>query len=265
MNHQLTGFLCSLFIHTAALYGVLIFAALYNDHIEKPPVIDLSILEGVKNLPPGPSGTLGIAKVPESALPQPLPVTPQPKCEKRIKPNPVKKAQSVKKKVVPPDVVPAQALQMQPSVPVAAMPILPQPPSFGADTTEAPQGPNHDVVSGTGGAGSSGSGTGGGGGDGGDAISPQSRYLAQHFAYIKDLIQQHLDYPRRAVQMGWEGKVVVSFVIQENGISKDVKIVESSGFSVLDDNVVRAIHAVEPFPRPPMKAEVQVPIMYRLN
>ncbi|HNR13971.1 MAG TPA: energy transducer TonB, partial [Thermodesulfobacteriota bacterium] len=163
------------------------------------------------------------------------------------------------------NVVPAQEPQRQPSAAMAAVPALPQPSSFGADTAESPPGLPSDVVSGANGAGSSGSGTGGGGGGGGDGVSPQARYLAEHFAYIKDLIQQHLNYPRRAVQMGWEGKVVVSFVIQENGISKDVKIVESSGFSVLDDNVVRAIHAVEPFPRPPMKAEVQVPIMYRLN
>jgi len=41
--------------------------------------------------------------------------------------------------------------------------------------------------------------------------------------------------------------------------------VESSGFEVLDSNVIATIKAVSPFPRPPVKAELHVPIIYRLE
>ncbi|OGW20041.1 MAG: hypothetical protein A2077_04645, partial [Nitrospirae bacterium GWC2_46_6] len=40
----------------------------------------------------------------------------------------------------------------------------------------------------------------------------RARYLKEHFAYIRDLIMKSISYPRIARKMGWEGKVVVSFV-----------------------------------------------------
>lgn len=93
----------------------------------------------------------------------------------------------------------------------------------------------------------------------------RQRYLKEHFTYIRDIITRNISYPFMARKMGWSGKVTVSFVITEDGSVRDVKIIESSGFDVLDRNAADTVRKVSPFPRPPVKAEVIVPVVYRLN
>lgn len=90
-------------------------------------------------------------------------------------------------------------------------------------------------------------------------------YLKEHFSYIRDIINKNISYPYMARKMGWSGKVKVSFIIAEDGSVKDVKILESSGFDLLDRNAADAIKKASPFPRPPVSAEVIVPVVYRLN
>jgi protein TonB len=103
------------------------------------------------------------------------------------------------------------------------------------------------------------------GGRGDSREQLRNGYLKELFAYIKDIIQRNISYPSRARRMGWTGRVVVSFVINENGCASDEKVLVSSGFEVLDSNVIATIKAVSPFPRPPVKAELHVPIIYRLE
>lgn len=93
----------------------------------------------------------------------------------------------------------------------------------------------------------------------------KQRYLREHFAHIRDLILKHLAYPPQAKKFGWMGSLTVSFVICENGITEQIRIVKSSGYEVLDQNVVRTIKDVQPFPKPPVKAELIIPVMYRLH
>lgn len=101
---------------------------------------------------------------------------------------------------------------------------------------------------------------------GGNVISTgKSQYLKAHFSYIKDLIHKHLIYPAQAKKMGWEGKVITSFVISSEGYAKDVRIAKSSGYDILDRNVFKAINKASPFPKPPVEAQIIVPILYRLN
>ncbi len=104
-----------------------------------------------------------------------------------------------------------------------------------------------------------------GDGSGKSAELLKNGYLSQHFKYIRDLIQSNISYPSRARRMGWYGRVVVSFIIDENGRASQEKILQSSGFQVLDSNVLATIKAVSPFPKPPVKAELRIPILYRLE
>lgn len=108
------------------------------------------------------------------------------------------------------------------------------------------------------------SGSSGDASEGSDA-EKRARYLKRHFSYIKDLIQRNLTYPRAARKMGWEGKVTVSFVVCENGHVESIKIIETSGIWILDKNAVETIKRVSPVPKPPVKAELIVPIVYRLE
>jgi protein TonB len=95
--------------------------------------------------------------------------------------------------------------------------------------------------------------------------NPQERYLSAHFLYIKDNIQKSINYPKIARRMGWEGRVVLSFIICKNGAVTNIKVVKSSGYAILDNNAVTTIRQSAPFPKPPVRAELTVPISYRLS
>ncbi len=93
----------------------------------------------------------------------------------------------------------------------------------------------------------------------------QERYLREHFLYIKDRILRRIVYPNQARRMGWHGKVLTSFIIHLDGTVTDVRILNSSGFKILDDNAVTTIKEVSPFPKPPITAKIIIPISYRLR
>jgi len=149
-------------------------------------------------------------------------------------------------------------------VPIAAVPepdVLPEAqPGPGSGMTACSGGTENGSGSGT----RSGSGRGGSGSDG-TASDPAGLYLAEHFAYIKDMIQKNIAYPPRAKKMGWQGTVEVSFIVLESGKTMDIAIAKSSGYGVLDKNVVETIEEVQPFPKPPVAAKLKIPISYRLQ
>jgi protein TonB len=89
-------------------------------------------------------------------------------------------------------------------------------------------------------------------------------YLKVNFSYIKDIINRHITYPRLARQMGWEGKVKISFIITVNGDVKDIQAIESSGREILDRNAKEAVKNASPFPGPPVEAKIIIPVLYRL-
>ena len=90
-------------------------------------------------------------------------------------------------------------------------------------------------------------------------------YIKANFSYIRDMIIRRIIYPERAREMGWQGKVKVSFVIASDGFVKDIRILESSGIEILDRNAVETVRRASPFPRPPVAAQLIIPISYRLH
>jgi protein TonB len=93
----------------------------------------------------------------------------------------------------------------------------------------------------------------------------RGRYLERNYAYIRDAIQQGIAYPAMARRMGWEGKVVVSFLVLSDGSVRDVRVVQGSGHSALDRGAVEAVRKAAPFPKPPAEAEIITPVVYRLD
>jgi len=249
MNHQACGFLMSLIIHT----GVIVFAVVIGTTStlmnKKPVVIDLSILESIINSP-GPEA-LAAPKVSEPEKPKPV-----------EKPKIVQRIRQREKKV-----------DTEPSEPKIVTPVEEQGPVPIASAEVPKTQPLTETLPGAGDQSARGTGVGEGGGWGGSgngaggisADALRKKYLSQHFAYIKTIIQENITYPPRAQRMGWQGKVVVDFIIMENGKAADIKVIKSSGFEVLDDNVVKTVEAVAPFPKPPVRAELRVPIIYRLE
>jgi protein TonB len=92
----------------------------------------------------------------------------------------------------------------------------------------------------------------------------KGRYLAANLNYIKENIQQRIIYPRIARRMSWEGKVIVGFVVDEDGTVRDVHVIKSSGHEALDRNAVATIKNGAPYPLPPVRAELVIPVIYRL-
>jgi periplasmic protein TonB len=90
-------------------------------------------------------------------------------------------------------------------------------------------------------------------------------YLKANFSYIRDMITRKIIYPETAREMGWQGKVKVSFVISSDGFVKDIQILQSSGIEILDKNAVETVKNASPFPRPPVAAQLIIPISYKLH
>ncbi|HPV50141.1 MAG TPA: energy transducer TonB [Smithellaceae bacterium] len=103
-------------------------------------------------------------------------------------------------------------------------------------------------------------------GDAASAMEPAaSKYLNEHFDYIRKKILGNINYPDAAKRMGWQGKVVLSFVITSDGSVRALKIMQSSGFKILDDKAIETIRQAAPFPRPPVEARLMIPVVYHLN
>ena len=93
----------------------------------------------------------------------------------------------------------------------------------------------------------------------------EHHYVKAHFIYIKKIIEKNISYPPMARRMGWQGKVVVSFVVCSNGKVENLQILESSGHVQLDKNALETVKQVEPFPSPPVRVKLVLPVMYRIT
>jgi protein TonB len=152
------------------------------------------------------------------------------------------------------------------------VPILAKPGEHIAPPPEnIPSSAREGVIGGTGtGVGTgigSGSGSGSGSGAGtGDSIEQQrKKYLAEHFVYIRDIIEKNLTYPPLAKRKGWAGKVIVFFNVRKDGRVKDIRIIKSSGHTILDEKIIETIRKVQPFPNPPVPAGVKIILSFGLE
>jgi len=97
----------------------------------------------------------------------------------------------------------------------------------------------------------------------------KSRYLAEHFAFIRDKILQRVTYPPLARRMGWQGKVVLSFQINRKGEVAEITLIQSSGYPELDEEGIATLRRASPFSPPPVtyeeKLEVEIPLVFRLE
>lgn len=91
----------------------------------------------------------------------------------------------------------------------------------------------------------------------------ESKYIS-YFKHIRDKLYLVWRYPPEAAAAGIQGTVKILFVIERDGKLKDVRILETSGFPVLDREAVRAIIAAAPFgPFPPDWTEKELRIRAR--
>ena len=94
----------------------------------------------------------------------------------------------------------------------------------------------------------------------------QQDYLQQLVARIN--ANKH--YPQKARRRGWEGQVSLKFSILPSGEVRNVKILSSSDYAILDKSALKAIHDSLPFEPFPSnlglaKLDLELPIIYQLK
>jgi len=59
--------------------------------------------------------------------------------------------------------------------------------------------------------------------------------------------------------------VLVSFIVQESGEVRDLRLERSSGIGLLDRDAAETIRRAAPFPKPPVSARLVIPVEYILE
>ncbi len=89
----------------------------------------------------------------------------------------------------------------------------------------------------------------------------EPKYIS-YFASIKRAIELVWEYPDLALRHGIQGKLVLEFTISGNGDLEGTRLIRSSGFSVLDQEAMRAVKAASPFhPIPPWIGKTRLDIL----
>lgn len=80
---------------------------------------------------------------------------------------------------------------------------------------------------------------------------------------ISMAIERVKTYPILARRRGIEGTVHISFNIMADGNPHGIKILKSSGFSILDKATVKVVEKAAPFPL--IASRIELPVAYRLR
>ena len=94
----------------------------------------------------------------------------------------------------------------------------------------------------------------------------QEQFLREKFLVISSIVQKNINYPLIARRMGWEGEVLVSFVIDSYGELKELKVLKSCGYEILDREVLEAVKkSYKEFPKPPVTVVIKLPVSFKLR
>jgi protein TonB len=97
-------------------------------------------------------------------------------------------------------------------------------------------------------------------------LALEESFLRERLSVISNIVQRHINYPPIARRMGWEGRVLIGFILEPNGDIRDLKVLKSCGYEVLDKEALDAIRrSYKDFPKPPVSVMVKLPINFRLE
>ena len=247
MNRDICSFSLSFFMH-ASILGICIYMLPALDLQPKPLVIDFSLIsenisQNISTIIPEKEEVLKAAPV-EKPVPKPLQKvvpkeTPKPVTAKKVLTRPAEKILPKKEEeVVEEDFY--ETAQIPVALPQAATTTskaLVQ--SNSSLRRAATAAANKKVL--------------------------EQHYVKAHFVYIKKIIEKNISYPPMARRMGWQGKVLVSFIVCKNGKVEDLQVVQSSGYSQLDKNALETVKQVGPFPSPPVRVKLVLPVTYTIS
>ncbi|MGB9700179.1 MAG: energy transducer TonB [Thermodesulfobacteriota bacterium] len=93
--------------------------------------------------------------------------------------------------------------------------------------------------------------------------------LATFLGMARKKIEGAKRYPWEALRRNWQGKVILSFWVDQKGEVSEIKILQSSGYKVLDEEAKATLLRASPLPVPPQMEEemlkIEVPILFRIE
>ncbi len=83
-------------------------------------------------------------------------------------------------------------------------------------------------------------------------------------------ISKHKKYPKIAQMRGWQGETIIELELDGTGKLKSKKVVQSSGYEVLDKQALEMVEKALPFPTPPEALRnsnftITVPVPFKLE
>ena len=105
------------------------------------------------------------------------------------------------------------------------------------------------------------------------AASPGTGIPPEMLEYVKSVqqkISQAIDYPKEALENGWEGTVKVGLLILRDGTLASASIKEASGYAIFDEYTLNASKNTAPYSGFPASTSLQeinvtIPIVYSLK
>lgn len=94
----------------------------------------------------------------------------------------------------------------------------------------------------------------------------EQEYILNNLAQIGRITQRYLRYPPNAGMLSQSGRNVLEFYLHPNGDISDLRIIQQSGFILLDRNSIKTIEiAYKDYPHPKTKTLIRFRIDYYLR
>lgn len=103
-----------------------------------------------------------------------------------------------------------------------------------------------------------------------EVINPEEEAMLRYQDMLKQKIESRRRYPRWAKDQGFEGITELVFTVLSNGAARDIKVVQSAGYKILDREAVLNVQRASPFPPIPSTfnlsfLKIEVEIVFRLK
>ncbi|GMB95475.1 hypothetical protein NHP22001_00640 [Helicobacter sp. NHP22-001] len=97
----------------------------------------------------------------------------------------------------------------------------------------------------------------------GDLGTAEKNFIKSNLSEIGRITQKYLEYPSAAGYLGQDGVDAVEFYLHPNGDITGLKIIEASGYKLLDDNTLKTITiAYKDYPRPTTTTLIRIRVRY---
>lgn len=96
--------------------------------------------------------------------------------------------------------------------------------------------------------------------------SETKKYLIDNLSGIGNVTKKYLTYPQISIRTNQQGLSAVEFILMPNGDIKDLKLLQSSFYSALDQSTLRTIQiAYKDYPKPTKPTKIRIYVNYILR